>query len=185
MGGQSKWPFGHIDLLLSLVSLLLSTLFFVILSVNPKAKENPDTLPPPGTIAVLACWPPGPADVDVWVSDPKDTKPVGYSRKSGLVWSLLRDDMGIVNDDSPINCESAFARSTPAGEFVINLHGYSIPAPLVVHVEVALNGAFLAKADMEIRAKQERTVIRFKLDGQGNLVPGSENKVFRALRSAQ
>jgi len=118
------------------------------------------------------------------VLDPKDTKPVGYSRKSGPVWALLRDDMGIVNDDSPINCESVFARSTPAGEYVVNLHGYSIPASVVVHVEIALNGAFLAKDDMEIRPKQERTVIRFRLDGQGNLVPGSENKVFRALRSA-
>jgi hypothetical protein len=173
------------DLLMNMLLGLTALVVLVLAQINPIAK-NQESLPPPGTIAVLACWPPGPIDVDVWVSDPKDTKPVGYSRKSGLVWSLLRDDMGIVNDDSPINCESAFARSTPAGEYVVNIHGYSILGPSVsVHVEVALNGNFLTKADMGLRPKQERTVIRFKLDGQGNLVPGSENKVFKQLRSAQ
>lgn len=172
------------DLLMNMLLGLTALVVLVLAQINPIAK-NQEALPPPGTIAVLACWPPGATDVDVWVSDPKDTKPVGYSRKAGLVWALLRDDMGIVNDDSPINCESAFARSTPAGEYVVNIHGYSLQAPLTVHVEVALNGAFLTKADMELRAKQERTVIRFKLDGQGNLIPGSENKVFKAVRSAQ
>jgi hypothetical protein len=178
------------DILSNFLLGLTALVVLVLAQINPIAKHA-ESLPPPGTIAVLACWPPGPTDVDLWVSDPKDTKPVGYSRKSGLVWSLLRDDMGIVNDDSPINCESAFARSTPAGEYVVNLHGYSIPSSvqggtaIVVHIEVALNGTFLAKADMDIRAKQERTVIRFKLDGQGNLVPGSENRVFKAIRSGQ
>jgi hypothetical protein len=172
------------DLLMNMLLGLTALVVLVLAQINPAAKDR-DSLPPPGTIAVLACWPPGPIDVDVWVSDPKDTKPVGYSRKSGLVWSLLRDDMGIVNDDSPINCESAFARSTPAGEYVVNIHGYSIPgASVPVHVEVALNGVFLTKADMDVRPKQERTVIRFKLDGQGTLVPGSENKVFKPLREA-
>lgn len=172
------------DLLMNMLLGLTALVVLVLAQINPIAKQD-ESLPPPGTIAVLACWPPGPIDVDVWVSDPKDTKPVGYSRKSGLVWSLLRDDMGIVNDDSPINCESAFARSTPAGEYVVNIHGYSILGPSVpVHVEVALNGAFLTKADMELRPKQERTVIRFKLDGQGNLVHGSENKVYKPVRAA-
>ena len=119
----------------------------------------------------------------MWLGSPND-KPVGYSRKSGPVWSLLRDDMGIVNDDSPINCESLFARSTPAGEYVVNIHGYSLPTPTIVHVEVALGGVFLTKADMGLRVKQERTVIRFRLDADGKLVPGSENQVFKPLRSA-
>jgi len=172
------------DLLMNMLLGLTALVVLVLAQINPIAKDQ-ESLPPPGTIAVLACWPPGPVDVDVWVSDPKDTKPVGYSRKSGLVWSLLRDDMGIVNDDSPINCESAFARSTPAGEFVVNIHGYSVPAASVtVHIEVALNGNFLTKADMDLRPKQERTVIRFKLDGQGNLIPGSENKVFKPVRES-
>ncbi|TIS18049.1 MAG: hypothetical protein E5X10_01100 [Mesorhizobium sp.] len=153
--------------------------------VNPKAKDQ-ESLPPPGTIAVQACWPPGPTDVDLWVFGPKDDKGIGYSRKSGPVWSLLFDDMGIVNDDGPTNCEDAFARSTPAGEYIINVHGYSIPGPLTVSVKIALNGNLLTQPiNVEIRPKQERTVLRFKLDGQGKLIEGSQNRIFKAIRSAQ
>jgi hypothetical protein len=165
------------------VTLVLAVVIVIVLSqVNPKAKDNPDTLPPPGSIAVLACWPAGPIDVDLWLGSPTD-KPVGYSRKSGSVWALLRDDMGIVNDSSPVNCESAFARVTPVGEFTINIHGYSLPTgPVSVHVEVALNGSLLAKTDMEIRGKQERTVVRITLDGQGRVA--SSNTVFKGLRES-
>lgn len=167
------------------VTLILTAIIVIVLTqVNPKAK-NAESLPPPGTIAVQACWPNGPTDVDLWVFGPKDDKPVGYSRKSGPVWSLLFDDMGVVNDDGPTNCEDAFARSTPAGEYVVNMHGYSIPGPLTVSVKIAVNGSLLDKTSLEIRPKQERTVIRFRLDGQGSLVPGSENRVFKAIRSGQ
>src|ERR1051325_2039112 len=118
------------DLLMNMLLGLTALVVLVLAQINPIAKDQ-EGLPPPGTIAVLACWPPGPIDVHGWASDPNDTKPVGYSRKSGLVWSLLRDDMGIVNGDSPINCESAFARSRPVGEWVVNIHGYSAPAASV------------------------------------------------------
>lgn len=166
-------------------TLILAVLVVIMMTqVNPKAKDQ-EALPPPGTIAVQACWPPGSTDVDLWVLGPKDDKAIGYSRKSGPVWSLLFDDMGTVNDDGPTNCEDAFARSTPAGEFIINVHGYAITGPVTVSVKISLNGSLLDKTSLEVRPKQERTVLRFKLDGQGKLVSGSENRVFKALRSAQ
>lgn len=172
------------DLLMNMLLGLTALVVLVLAQINPIAKDQ-ESLPPPGTIAVQACWPNGPTDVDLWVFGPKDDKAIGYSRKSGPVWSLLFDDMGIVNDDGPTNCEDAFARSTPAGEYIINVHGYSLPAPLAVSVKISLNGSLLDKASLEIRPKQERTVLRFRLDGQGKLVEGSENRVFKALRSAQ
>jgi hypothetical protein len=178
-----KWLYAYVDMLLAYNFVLTAAVFFLMLNVNPIAKDQ-EALSPPGTIAVQACWPEGPTDVDLWVFGPKDDKPVGYSRKSGPVWSLLFDDMGIVNDDGPTNCEDAFARSTPAGEYIINVHGYSIPGPLTVSVKISLNGSLLDKTSLEIRPKQERTVIRFKLDGRGKLIPDSENRVFKAIRSA-
>ena len=183
MDEQSKWPFGQIDMLLSFVGLVLAILFFALLSMNPPAKKATETLPPPGNIAVLMCWPAGATDVDLWLGAPGD-KSVGYSRKSGLIWALLRDDMGTVNDSSPVNCESAFARATPAGEYAVNIHGYSLPDSVNVHVEVSLNGSLLASTDMALKPKQERTVVRFTLDGQGSLVAGSQSQVFKPLRSA-
>ncbi|MBZ9807713.1 hypothetical protein [Mesorhizobium sp. ESP-6-2] len=172
------------DLLMNMLLGLTALVVLVLAQINPVAKDNPDTLPPPGNIAVLVCWPQGPTDVDTWLGAPGD-KPVGYSRKSGFVWALLRDDMGTVNDASPVNCESAFARVTPAGEFAVNIHGYSLPQTVSVHVEVSMNGRLLVSTDMELRAKQERTVIRFTLDGKDDIVPGSTNQVFKPLRSAQ
>lgn len=171
------------DLLMNMLLGLTALVVLVLAQINPVAKNNPDTLPPPGNIAVLMCWPAGATDVDLWLGAPGD-KSVGYSRKSGLVWSLLRDDMGTVNDASPVNCESAFARATPAGEYIVNAHGYSLTESVNVHVEVSLNGSLLVTTDMALKPKQERTIIRFTLDGQGKLVAGSQSQVFKPLRSA-
>ncbi|MGY2995435.1 hypothetical protein [Mesorhizobium sp. URHB0026] len=184
MGHHRDWPFGYIDQLLSFGNLLIGLLVVVFLSMNPPAKKNPDTLPPPGNIAVLMCWAPGPTDVDLWLGAPGD-KSVGYSRKSGTVWALLRDDMGIVNDVSPINCESAFARATPAGEYVVNIHGYSLPETATIHIEVSLNGSLLVSTNLDLKPRQERTVVRFTLDGKGMIVPGTQSQVYQPLRSAQ
>ncbi|RUU81298.1 hypothetical protein [Mesorhizobium sp. M7A.F.Ca.MR.362.00.0.0] len=171
------------DLLMNMLLGLTALVVLVLAQINPEAKPNPDTLPPPGNIAVLMCWAPGPTDVDLWLGAPGD-KSVGYSRKSGFVWALLRDDMGIVNDVSPINCESAFARATPAGEYVINIHGYSLPETMPVHIEVSMNGSLLVSTNLDLRPKQERTVVRLTLDGKGSIIPGSQSTVFKELRSA-
>lgn len=168
------------NMLLGLTALVV----LVLAQINPVAKDNPDTLPPPGNIAVLMCWPAGALDVDLWLGAPGD-KSVGYSRKSGTVWALLRDDMGIVNDISPINCESAFARATPAGEYVVNIHGYSLPETLPVHIEVSLSGRLLVSTNMDLKPHQERTVVRFTLDASGTIVPGSQSQVFKGLREAK
>jgi hypothetical protein len=178
-----KWLWVYVDMLIAYSFVLTATLFFLIPNINPPAKDNPDTLPPPGNIAVLMCWAPGPTDVDLWLGAPGD-KSVGYSRKSGFVWALLRDDMGTVNDVSPINCESAFARATPAGEYVINIHGYSLPETTSVHIEISMNGSLLVSTNLDLRPKQERTAVRFTLDGKGSIVPGSQSTVFAPLRSA-
>jgi len=185
MGNHRDWPFGYIDQLLSFGNLLIGLLVIVFLSMHPPAKKAPDTLPPPGSLAFVTAWPDGPIDVDLWIKSPGDDKPVGYSRKDGKFCALLRDDLGTTNDGSPFNSENAFCRALPAGEYIANLHGYSVPQGIVmVHVEIALNGRLLVSRDLELRAKQERTVVRFTLDGQGGLVPGSQSQVFKPLRSA-
>jgi len=186
MGHHRDWPFGYIDQLLSFGNLLIGLFVVVFLSMNPPTKKSPDALPPPGNIAVLMCWPPGPTDVDLWTTGPGQEKATGYppGLKSGKIWALLRDDMGTVNDSSPFNCESAFARATPAGEYIINIHGYSLSETMPVHIDVSMNGNLLVSTNMDLNPKQERTVIRFTLDGQGTIVPNSQSQVFKPLRSA-
>lgn len=184
MGGQHKWLFAFVDLLMALVAILAVAVFALASSVNPPAKDAPD-MPPPGSIAVLMTWPQGDTDLDLWVDGPGQKVATGYSNKSGLVWSLLRDDLGNAGDTTPSNAESAFARATPAGEYTINVHAYNAAGEETVHVEVSLNGSLLVNTDMVLRPKQERTVIRFRLDENGHVVPGSANEVYRPLRSAK
>lgn len=167
------------DLLLNMLIGLTAIIILTLPLINPKADDN---LKPPGNIAVLACWPEGNNDVDVWTGGPGDIG-VGYSRKSGKVWALLRDDLGNVGDSGPTNCESAFARATPDGWYAINLHGYRLSAPLTVHVEVALNGRLLVSSDVPLRQAQERTVARFRLK-DGNLV-GDVDNLFVPLRTGK
>lgn len=173
--------FAFVDVLLVLAVVLMSYTLLALPQLNPPAEEQTK---PPGSISVLACWPEGPIDVDLWVDAPGQSKPTGYSTKSGEVWSLLRDDLGTTGDSSSINCENAFARATPTGEYVVNIHGYSLPTgPIPVRVEVALNGRLLVQETMTLQPKQERTVIRFTLDDSGSVT--GNNKVLKPLRSAK
>ncbi|MCG7507044.1 hypothetical protein [Mesorhizobium retamae] len=178
---DDDWLWSYVDLLGVLSAALLAFVYLMLPLINEPSKAQ-DNIPPPGNIAVLACWQTGDIDVDLWTDAPGQKAATGYSNKSGAVWSLLRDDLGQENDSGPSNCESAFARATPAGEFVVNLHGYSLPTgPVTVHVEIAINGRLLLSRDIEIKPKQERTVVRFTLGENGQVV--SSNEVFKPLRS--
>jgi hypothetical protein len=177
------WLWSYVDVLLLSVFTFCAYVFVAMASINPPARDNPDALPPPGSLAVVAAWPEGNIDVDLWLKSPDDNMPVGYSRKDGKICALLRDDLGTTNDGSPINAETTFCRALPAGEYIANIHGYSVPADGVrVHVEIALNGRLLVSRNMDLKPKQERTVVRFTLDGAGNVV--SSNEVYQPLRSA-
>ena len=61
------------------------------------------------------------ADIDLWVKGPNDGS-VGYSKPSGLVFNLLRDDRGLVGDHTPLNYEISFTRGIIPGEYQANVH---------------------------------------------------------------
>ena len=149
--------------------------------------------PPPGNIVVEVRWPDElDSDVDLWVEAPGDV-PVGYANKGGRVFNLLRDDLGQFGDATRLNYEIAYSRGTPAGGYTVNLHLYRnsagrLPVPAVVVVSLKHDPASpmrtLATEEVElVRVGQELTVIRFSLDGEGNLIPGSVNHLQRGLRS--
>jgi hypothetical protein len=53
----------------------------------------------------------GPAHrlVDLWVQAPGDV-PVGYSNESGVIFNLVRDDLGKGSDPNSMNYEIAYGR---------------------------------------------------------------------------
>jgi len=166
------------DLLLNMLLGLTALVILVLANVNPTQQQQ---YTPPGNIIVMAAWPEGDNDVDLWVGY-NDNKPVGYSHKDGRVWSLLRDDLGNENDDTPQNFESAFTRGMPDGEYIIDIHGFRIVPPVPVTVTVRLaSGALIYKGTMTLdRDRQERTVVRFTVRN-GHVVPDSTNQVYKKL----
>ncbi len=160
--------------------------------LNPPAKAEEES-PSPGNVIVEIRWPDElNTDVDLWVEAPGDI-PVGYSNKGGMVFNLLRDDLGLHADFSGLNYEVSYSRGTPAGDYTVNLHLYrdlsgSLPVPVTVVVSVKPSPEQAAKQILATkvalkREGQELTAFRFALDESGRLVRGSVNDLPRALRA--
>ncbi len=160
--------------------------------LNPPATADEGT-PAPGNVIVEISWPnQTDADVDLWVEAPGDV-PVGYSNKGGLIFNLLRDDLGGQSDVTEINYEVSYSRGVPSGEYTVNIHLYrnmsgQLPLPVNVSVSVKSTTKVSAKRILTTRINllhqgQEITAFRFSLDKKAGLVTGSVHDLPRALRS--
>jgi len=160
--------------------------------LNPPATAN-EGAPAPGNVIVELTWPKElDTDIDLWVEAPGDI-PVGYSNKGGLIFNLLRDDLGSQSDVTDINYEVSYSRGVPAGEYTVNAHLYRdmsgrLPVPVSVSVSVKPTPQIAAKRILTTKLEllhqgQEITVFRFSLDEDGNLVSGSVYDLPKPLRS--
>lgn len=160
--------------------------------INPPAKAAAE-IESPGNVIVEIRWPDEmDTDVDLWVQAPGDV-PVGYSNKGGLIFNLLRDDLGRHADATEINYEVTYSRGIPSGEYTVNIHLYrnlssQFPVPVNVVVSVKQTAKDSARQIVASKVKlqregQELTVFRFTLDQHGALVPGSVHSIERALRN--
>ncbi len=179
--------------------IMLALMGFVVIVVlllphiNPsKLKENID-VNPPGNVIVEIRWPDIlDTDVDLWVQGPGDV-PVGYSNKGGVLFNLLRDDIGHQGDVSKVNYENSFSRGIVEGEYAINLHLYrdgsgSLPIEVIVVVSVkenqdATTTRILTRTVELTSVGQELTVFRFDLDKDGKLDAESVHDIYISLRS--
>ncbi|RVC14735.1 hypothetical protein EN884_16150, partial [Mesorhizobium sp. M7A.F.Ca.AU.001.01.1.1] len=82
------------DVLLNTILGLVMIIGIVALLIQVKKAVEQAAAEPPGNMIVHAVWPQGDTDVDLWVDGPGELVPVGYSNKGGLLWNLLRDDLG-------------------------------------------------------------------------------------------
>ncbi len=162
--------------------------------LNPPAKAEEEA-PSPGNVIVEIRWPDDfNTDVDLWVEAPGDV-PVGYSNKGGLVFNLLRDDLGLHADYSGLNYEVSYSRGIPPGDYTVNLHLYRdlsgrLPVPVTIVVSVKKSPGKAAKQVLATQMKlaiegEEVTAFRFSLDEEGRLVKGSVHDLPRPLRSAK
>lgn len=160
--------------------------------LNPPGEKHSQSTEPPGNVIVELRWPDElDSDVDLWVQAPGDV-PVGYANKGGAVFNLLRDDLGRRLDATGLNYEVSYSRGVLPGEYTVNVHLYRnlsdrLPIPLTVVTSVKRDQDTSAKQILARKLKigregEEVTAFRFRLDGEGQLVPGSVSKLHKPLR---
>lgn len=185
------------DLTSAIIGLLLVLIALLMIHVNTAAKAtNAETERSSGSLRVEIIWPPEMnVDIDLWCKAPGDV-PVGYSNKGGLIFNLVRDDLGAFNDLSGINYEVMYARGAPAGEYICNVHWYSnsagakeVPVRMIITYSNPSNSATSDKiidiSAVLIEQGEELTMARWKIDTDQKIVPGSLNAVQYPLRSAR
>jgi len=180
--------------------IMLALLGFVTIVVlllphlNPPVETTED-VDAPGNVVVELRWPDEiDADVDLWVQAPGDAA-VGYSNKGGRTFNLLRDALGHVNDPGRLNYKVAYSRGRPAGEYTVNLHLYTnrqrvYPVEAEVYIGIKkLPTASISRISYKkvklLEVGHEMTVLRFKLDDDGDLIFGSLHDVPKRLRTGR
>jgi hypothetical protein len=178
------------DLLFNMILGLVMFLGIFMLLVNVEKSKEDEATEPPGNLQAMIMWPEGQTDIDLWVYGPGEKRPIGYSNKTGANWSLLRDDLGNINDTMPANVENAYSRAVAPGRYVFNLVAYSgitYPQTVTFELSVLQNGksrVLLTTSVVLVKKGQEVTVVALDLDKDGNIVPGSANNIFKPLFKA-
>lgn len=187
------------DVLFNTIGFLV-VIVVILLMLPHKPEESKDEQSRSrGNIRVEAYWPDEyNSDIDLWGQAP-GLPPVGYSNMQGPVLNLVRDDLGTYADISGRNYEIMFSRGLPQGEYTFNLHWFGdrdTPARPYVDVNVLITINKDDSAGSKSRPKQivattvrlstvgeEITVIRFKLDPNGELIQESMTSLHKPIRA--
>ncbi|MGH6898430.1 MAG: hypothetical protein ACREJ5_18070 [Geminicoccaceae bacterium] len=181
------------DVIMLALAGFVAMVLLLLPHLNPPGEAAKENTQPPGNVIVEVRWPDElDSDVDLWVEAPGDI-PVGYSNKGGVIFNLLRDDLGKRADATGMNYEVSYSRGIPAGEYTVNVHLYRntagvLPVPVTVVTSVKKSSKESARqllaSNIElVREGEELTVYRFRLSEDGDLVPGSVHSLQRKLRT--
>jgi hypothetical protein len=181
------------DVIMLALAGFVAMVLLLLPHLNPPGEAAKENTQPPGNVIVEVRWPDElDSDVDLWVEAPGDI-PVGYSNKGGVIFNLLRDDLGKRADATGMNYEVSYSRGIPAGEYTVNVHLYRntagvFPIPVTVVTSVKKSSKESARqllaSNIElVREGEELTVYRFRLSEDGDLVPGSVHSLQRKLRT--
>ena len=181
------------DVILLALTGFISMVILLIPFVNPPTEEESSSTPPGNVIVELFWDDKRDVDIDLWVQAPDDI-PVGYSNKGGIFFNLLRDDLGIYKDNSPVNYEVSYSRGISDGVYIANVHLYredkSPFKPIIAELLVSVVDPDSNKRRQILRTSKkleeigkEITVFQFELDKKGKLNKNSINNKYVMLRS--
>jgi hypothetical protein len=155
-----------------------------------KSTEEAQDHKAPGQVIIEMHWPSTmPYDVDLWVKAPGEL-PVGFWNQGGIVFNLLRDDLGDEGDATRQNYEVSYSRGIPPGEYVANVHMYGpLPHGIVIPVTITVSTRMELGHTRQIlhttvqldRRNQEETAFKFRLNDQGDLLKGSVSTLRHPL----
>ena len=185
------------DFLWALVACFMLVTAMLITQVQQIKKDTkPDDDKAAGNISVYVFWPDGiDLDIDTHLRAP-DGEHIFFAKLAGPTWNLLRDDTGMpssIAGRDPRNFENAYSRGIPAGEYIVNVHAYRGRPdmyPVVVEVEVRITADMTKGKNAQkivtqkvtvYHTGEEATAVRFRIDDDMTLVPGSVNHVFKSI----
>ena len=181
------------DVILLALTGFISMVILLIPFVNPPTEEESSSTPPGNVIVELFWDDKRDVDIDLWVQAPDDI-PVGYSNKGGIFFNLLRDDLGIYKDNSPVNYEVSYSRGISDGVYIANVHLYREDKapfePIIAELLISVVDPDSNKRKQILRTSKkleeigkEITVFQFELDKKGKLNKNSINSKYVMLRS--
>ena len=181
------------DVILLALTGFISMVILLIPFVNPPTEEESSSIPPGNVIVELFWDDKRDVDIDLWVQAPDDI-PVGYSNKGGIFFNLLRDDLGIYKDNSPVNYEVSYSRGISDGVYIANVHLYREDKapfkPIIAELLVSVVDPDSNKRKQILKTSKkleeigkEITVFQFELDKKGKLNKNSINNKYVMLRS--
>jgi len=177
------------DMVFLMLGMFLFITIILIHFIGEKAELEKDQNQ--GNLIVQMFWPDTfSSDVDLWIQV-NDNPPVGYSNLGGPIFNLLRDDLGEVHDTSGRNMEIAASRGLPDGEYIINVHLYTLrnnEKPIPVRVVVSLKKdrnsksleRFTTLVELSFRS-QEHTAVRFIVEN-GEIIDDSATQEYFPIR---
>lgn len=137
-------------------------------------------------------------DVDTYVVDPIDHM-VSFNRREDGLMHLDRDDVGTKNDmlllpdgkkfEYKENREVVSIRGIIPGEYIVNIHMFSKRSeqksnPVNVRLEKMNPYKLVISKDIDLdNVGNERTVFRFKLDSDGNVVSVADGPQKRMIKN--
>jgi hypothetical protein len=145
----------------------------------------------PGRMCATLQWPDAlDVDLDLWARNPAG-EVVFYKHKSGKDMDLLRDDMGNDGDTTSHHFETICSRSLTPGAWTFNAvyygshvaDGSSPDAPVSIEVAWPQADPVIApiRGSTVLHAGDETTMVDFRLDDTGKLVPSSVNHLLSSM----
>ena len=121
---------------------------------------------------------------------------LGYKKyiSGSIFFNLLRDDLGIYKDNSPVNYEVSYSRGISRGKYTANLHLYredKAPfVPIIAEIVVSVVDPDTKQRKQILRTSkkleivgEEITVFHFELDNKGKLNKNTITNNYIKLRS--